>query len=191
MVVLPGFDPRVLGGIPAAEERSDAARHRRQVLSVTRALVAERGVEGLAMREVSGRCGVGVATVYRRFPSKAALLAALVLDAVQDLEARLQGRWSAGGRCLRLFLGEARATLAAQAPLLGGGDAPARPILAWAEAVLSALLLAEEGGTVEGAQRTARVLVQLLQPAYLARVPAAEAEEELEAVLLALRMRLR
>lgn len=60
-------------------ERSDAARNRDAVLNATVALVASEGAHRVTMDDVAGAAGVGKATVFRRFGSRAGLMAA-VLD---------------------------------------------------------------------------------------------------------------
>ncbi len=59
--------------------RSDARRNRERVLSAARAAFAQRG-SALQMDDVAKAAGVGVATVYRAFSSKDALLGALAAD---------------------------------------------------------------------------------------------------------------
>lgn len=59
--------------------RADAERNRLQVIEAAREVFAERGVEA-AMSDVAERAGVGVATLYRRFPSRADLIAAAFED---------------------------------------------------------------------------------------------------------------
>jgi AcrR family transcriptional regulator len=56
--------------------RADAARNRTKVLEGARAAFAEEGLEA-DMASIAARAGVGVGTVYRHFPTKAALLTAL------------------------------------------------------------------------------------------------------------------
>lgn len=48
------------------------------ILATTRELLAEVGFERLTMTDVAARAGVGRPTVYRRYPSKEALVAASV-----------------------------------------------------------------------------------------------------------------
>jgi AcrR family transcriptional regulator len=61
--------------------RADARRNLTQLLEAGRDLVAERG-PGVALEEVAQRAGVGIATLYRRFPDRTALLRGIVLDAL-------------------------------------------------------------------------------------------------------------
>jgi AcrR family transcriptional regulator len=56
--------------------RADARRNREKVLAAARAVFADQGVDA-QMDDVARRADVGVGTVYRHFPTKDALLAAL------------------------------------------------------------------------------------------------------------------
>lgn len=60
----------------ARAERSDVRRNMERVLRAAQELFAERGPE-VTMCEVAARAGVGVGTLYRRFPSKELLFAAV------------------------------------------------------------------------------------------------------------------
>jgi AcrR family transcriptional regulator len=53
--------------------RADARDNRDRILAAARALFAERGVE-VGMRDIARRAGVGPATLYRRFPTKQAVI---------------------------------------------------------------------------------------------------------------------
>lgn len=64
--------------------RRDAQRSRELVLVAARALFAERGVE-VGFDEIAKRAGVGVGTVYRRFPDRTALVEALFADRIEDV----------------------------------------------------------------------------------------------------------
>src|ERR671929_931002 len=65
---------------PAAKPlRADARRNREKVLEAARAVFGEHGGEA-QMDDVARRAEVGVGTVYRHFPTKDALLTALVHD---------------------------------------------------------------------------------------------------------------
>ncbi|MDI5969626.1 helix-turn-helix domain-containing protein [Streptomyces sp. SL13] len=54
--------------------RADARHNRHRVIDAARAAFAERGLD-VTMREIARRAGVGIATLYRRFPTKESLIA--------------------------------------------------------------------------------------------------------------------
>jgi AcrR family transcriptional regulator len=56
--------------------RKDAERNRQRILDTAGALFAERGL-GVSLDEIARHAGVGVGTVYRRFPDKEQLIDAL------------------------------------------------------------------------------------------------------------------
>jgi AcrR family transcriptional regulator len=62
--------------------RADARRNHEQLLAAARDVVVERGAAA-PLDEVARRAGVGIGTLYRRFPSRPALLRAVVVDALQ------------------------------------------------------------------------------------------------------------
>lgn len=68
--------------------RADARRNRVRVVEAARSVFAERGLEA-TMAEVAVRAGVGKATVYRSFPTREDLLAAVALDRLDWFENRL------------------------------------------------------------------------------------------------------
>ncbi|RFA11165.1 TetR family transcriptional regulator [Subtercola boreus] len=59
--------------------RADAAENRESLLDAARALFAERGLD-VPMRVVAREAGVGPATLYRRFPTRASLIEAAFAD---------------------------------------------------------------------------------------------------------------
>jgi AcrR family transcriptional regulator len=59
--------------------RADARRNREQLLAAARDVFVEQGVEA-PLDEVARRAGVGIATLYRRFPDRNALIRAVVFD---------------------------------------------------------------------------------------------------------------
>ncbi|MEV4460406.1 helix-turn-helix domain-containing protein [Microbispora sp. NPDC049633] len=59
--------------------RADALDNRERILGAARALFAAEGLNA-SMREIARRAGVGPATLYRRFPTKQALVAAAFAD---------------------------------------------------------------------------------------------------------------
>jgi len=64
--------------------RSDAERNRLLVLEAAAAAFAEEGLD-VGMAEIARRAGVGNATVFRRFPSKDALIEAIVDAKIAEL----------------------------------------------------------------------------------------------------------
>src|SRR5258708_7601532 len=61
--------------------RADARRNRDQILSAARDVFVEVG-PGAPFDAIARRAGVGIATLYRRFPDRQALMRAVVLDVV-------------------------------------------------------------------------------------------------------------
>ncbi|MEJ5946288.1 helix-turn-helix domain-containing protein [Pseudokineococcus basanitobsidens] len=66
--------------------RRDAERNRQRILEAARTLFADRGLD-VGHDEIARAADVGVGTVYRRFPTKEDLLAALFADKVERLGA--------------------------------------------------------------------------------------------------------
>ena len=55
--------------------RADAQKNRERILAAAEELFLEKGA-GVSLEEVAKRAGVGIGTLYRRFPTREALLAA-------------------------------------------------------------------------------------------------------------------
>jgi AcrR family transcriptional regulator len=64
--------------------RADAERNRAKILEAAADVFAGAGVEA-TLHDVAARAGVGVGTVYRRFPDKEALLGALFDDKLSSV----------------------------------------------------------------------------------------------------------
>lgn len=64
--------------------RADAARNRSRVLKVAYETFAEEGL-AVPVDEIARRAGVGAGTVYRHFPTKEALFAAIAADRMGQL----------------------------------------------------------------------------------------------------------
>jgi AcrR family transcriptional regulator len=64
--------------------RADAERNRRRILEAAAELFAERGLQ-VSLDDVAARAGVGVGTVYRRFPNREALVNAVLEARVEEL----------------------------------------------------------------------------------------------------------
>lgn len=70
--------------------RADARRNRERILAAARDLFIERGPDA-SLEAIAARAGVGIATLYRRFPDRRALTRAVALDVLSRVadEARL------------------------------------------------------------------------------------------------------
>ena len=71
---------------PLPPLRRDAAANRERILTAAVEVFSASGAEA-GIDEVARRAGVGVGTVYRRFPTKDALLAEIVAQLLRDLVA--------------------------------------------------------------------------------------------------------
>ncbi|HEX7084029.1 MAG TPA: helix-turn-helix domain-containing protein [Gaiellaceae bacterium] len=98
--------------MPRVEQRlrADAARNLARILEAAHVVLAERGSEA-SMAEIAARAGVGTATIYRRFPTKDDLLAAMFEQGVARLAAEAAAAAEAKdvGRALRQFMQRAAA----------------------------------------------------------------------------------
>src|ERR671935_2368283 len=65
--------------------RADAARNRARTLDAARTAFAESGLD-VGVEEIARRAGVGKGTLYRRFPTKEALVRAIFEDRLNELE---------------------------------------------------------------------------------------------------------
>jgi len=63
--------------------RADARRNRERIMCAGRELFALQGPQA-QMDEIAAHAGVGIGTVYRHFPTKEALLTAMVRDRFQE-----------------------------------------------------------------------------------------------------------
>jgi AcrR family transcriptional regulator len=63
--------------------RADALQNRGRLLIAARDVFVERGPR-VALDEIARRAGCGIATLYRRFPDRHALMRAVVLDALEQ-----------------------------------------------------------------------------------------------------------
>ncbi|WP_238010981.1 helix-turn-helix domain-containing protein [Dactylosporangium sp. AC04546] len=92
----------------AQSTRRDADANRHHIVSAAAAVFARNGLDA-PTREIAHRAGLGVATVYRHFPSRADLVTAVVTDRVHrcaaDLRAALADPdpWSALSGTVRHF----------------------------------------------------------------------------------------
>ncbi|MBI5270622.1 MAG: helix-turn-helix transcriptional regulator [Burkholderiales bacterium] len=74
--------------------RADAQRNRQRLLAAAEEVFVERGADA-SMEDVAKRAGVGIGTLYRRFPTREALLAAAYSERFLRLAADSQARSAA------------------------------------------------------------------------------------------------
>jgi len=86
--------------------RADASRNRQQVLVAARDVFVEFGADA-PLDEVARRAGVGIATLYRRFPDRVALQRAVGLDVLAqaaDVARRAEVEESDARRALERYM---------------------------------------------------------------------------------------
>jgi AcrR family transcriptional regulator len=129
-------------GAPGKPLRRDAAQNRQRVLDAASQVFAERGLDG-SVEEVARVAGVGMGTLYRRFPTKDELIAELVRGLLGELvidARRALERYD--GQGLRSFLYTASAHLASQRGCLARvwGPSVAPDLVQEARALIAELL---------------------------------------------------
>lgn len=70
--------------------RADARRNYDLLVSAAREAFAEHGTD-TSLEEIARRAGVGIGTLYRRFPNRTALLEAVYVDEIQSVCDRAYG----------------------------------------------------------------------------------------------------
>jgi AcrR family transcriptional regulator len=75
-------EPGAPGGCPRPL-RADATRNRDAILAAAREIFAEHGLQA-PLEEIARRAGVGIATLYRRFPAREQLVAAALAEKVSQ-----------------------------------------------------------------------------------------------------------
>jgi AcrR family transcriptional regulator len=68
------------------KERADAVRNREQLMAAAKAAFTERGADA-PLEDIARKAGVGIGTLYRHFPTREALLAAVYRREVEQLAA--------------------------------------------------------------------------------------------------------
>jgi AcrR family transcriptional regulator len=106
-------------------QRADGVRNRARVLLAAKELFASHGV-GASLDEIAQRAGVGPGTVYRHFPTKRALLAAVFVESLdqraeEGLELAGQGDGKALFELLEKLLDDGQRSLAVKDALAISG----------------------------------------------------------------------
>ncbi len=83
MSARPQISTDIAAGPPGASRRlrADAERNRAAILAAAREVFAEQGLEA-PLEEIAARAGVGIATLYRRFPARQQLIAAALIEKI-------------------------------------------------------------------------------------------------------------
>lgn len=79
----------LLDAAPSGRRRLPADERRRAVLDAARHVFAQRGYHGAGTAEIAATCGCSEPILYRHFPSKQALFAAVLRDASTLLHERI------------------------------------------------------------------------------------------------------
>jgi len=149
---------RTVSSTEPKPQRADAVRNRERIVDAARELFAECG-QATQMDDVARRAQVGVGTVYRHFPTKAALHGELMAAKFRH-HAEVARRWALEPDGWTAFEGLLRESFSAMA-----SDAALRQRLMWpedGEALVAAeterLILSEVvGGVIARAQAEGRL----------------------------------
>jgi AcrR family transcriptional regulator len=71
--------------VPARRPRADAVRNRARIVETAREVFAARGSDA-SLEEIARGAGVGIGTLYRHFPTRDDLVAAVFHDRIGELE---------------------------------------------------------------------------------------------------------
>jgi AcrR family transcriptional regulator len=107
--------------------RADARRNRERIMAAAGELFARQGRDA-QMEDIAAQCGLGMGTLYRHFPSKQALLTAMVRERFKGMAglARAAEQVTDPGEALetilRSYLEAADGDASFQLALMGSGD---------------------------------------------------------------------
>ncbi|MGH3240651.1 MAG: TetR/AcrR family transcriptional regulator [Spirillospora sp.] len=158
---------------PSKPLRADARRNRARILAAAEEVFAERGASA-STEEVAARAGVAIGTVFRHFPTKRDLLAAIMKELRQRLVDRADALVAAGDPGAALFeyvtyLVESSAEIGTVVTLLaeeGTAVEPGEQIMAFTQAFGSLLQGAQEAGTVRPDVRLDEVMALVTATAH-------------------------
>lgn len=80
-------------GTEAKSKRADAVRNRVKIMDTARELITEQGPE-VGMNDIARAAGVAVGTLYRHFPTKTDLIAAVVTEHIDRLATAAEDAWA-------------------------------------------------------------------------------------------------
>ncbi|MFD0687442.1 TetR/AcrR family transcriptional regulator [Actinomadura fibrosa] len=153
------------GGRPL---RADARRNRIRILTAAEAVFAEKGPDA-STEEVAARAGVAIGTVFRHFPTKDDLLAAIMKDLRQRLAEQADQLSENGDPATALFtfftsLVEQAAATRTVVDLLartGNEIEPGGPIRELEQALSRLLIRAQQAGAIRPQIRVTEVIALL------------------------------
>jgi AcrR family transcriptional regulator len=150
--------------------RADAARNRELILTAARAAFRERGTSA-PLDDIARSAGVNIATLYRRFPDRGALIRQVVLDAytlVRDETRRARTRIADPVAAVEGFLlGLVRRREELVLPLLGGPAVDNEEIFAMQKEIAANLETVLMAGRAAGVIREDLNSVDLITAAAL------------------------
>jgi AcrR family transcriptional regulator len=136
---------------PGGGLRQDAQRNRARLVAAAELAFAEHGLDP-SMDDIARAAGVAPATLYRRFPNKDALVAAVLVSYFDRLIALAQAALAEPPeRCLDTYLLTVAHELAASRGLTHGDwahIAPARPVAELRSLTATLLQKAQDGGGI-------------------------------------------
>ena len=162
-------------------QRADARSNRDRVVAAAREAFASAGLE-VPMREVARRAGVGVATLYRHFPTRTELVATVLAERVDDCGVQVRRAlddpdpWRALSGVVREFAERQIHDRALNEALLGPGEVGAafqRERREHAQALNVLVGRARAAGVLRDGVDVDDVRAGLLAIASLRRLPAA------------------
>lgn len=107
---------------PQISRRESGDERRIAIAHAARALIIEKGLEGLRTRDIAERVGINIATLHYHVPSKEALVALVAASLRNDFKAQALRHPKAGlkgGEQLRQEFNEFRETVADMPELIG------------------------------------------------------------------------
>lgn len=105
----PALQARPRGGRPTKQAAEELGQ---LILDTAARLFSEQGFAATTMEQVAGACGAGKDTIYRRYPSKAALFTALMDQLRARVVAEMEAAMSGDGEPLERLRAYARKMLA-------------------------------------------------------------------------------
>lgn len=158
---------------PSKPLRADARRNRARILAAAQEVFAERGAAA-STEEVAARAGVAIGTVFRHFPTKRDLLAAIMKDLRQRLVDKAEALASDGDPATAFFdyftyLVESSAEIGTVVNLLaeeGTSIEPGEQLMALAQAFGALLEAAQEAGTARPDARLDEVMALVTATAH-------------------------